>query len=93
MNEVLNGILETHLSAERYITPTAEREITAAHGADIAAKAKEVFRHLMEWPKDPAAQTMDAALGRLHDKLDRDYAWLTEKARRNVIFAFVMNWK
>lgn len=87
----VNAAFERFLSS--YLSLESRQEIEAAYGANVAAKAKEVYDRCLQCPVDWRHQTMDDALEVLSRFMETEYPWLTPAARRNINMAFIYEWK
>ena len=83
--------IETFLGS--YLSQNAREQIAARYGEAIATKVQSLYDDAMSCPVDWRTATIDTALPVLHDLLTGKYPWLSDKARTNVVGAFVMTWK
>jgi hypothetical protein len=87
INEAFENYLQSSLDIE-----TRER-IAAQYGETIAAQSEFIYKDALNCPVDGRTATMDAELAALHRFLDEKYSWLSQKARMNINYAFIMCWK
>lgn len=87
LNEIFEKYLGSYLSAESL------QLITARYGESIASQSKKIYDELMHCPVDWRTATMDSALTILASEIARKYGWLSERAKRNLNYAYLMNWK
>ena len=81
------------LTTNTYFSKKDLESIAVEYGSEAAIQAKKIYDEAIDAPVDWRTATMDSALGVLHDFLDREYSWLSPKARTNINYAFIMTWK
>lgn len=76
-----------------YLSRAARQQITDSYGEEIAAQVKTIYDAALGVPVDWRTATIDTALPVLHELLNRDYSWLSDAARRNINYAFILERK
>lgn len=76
-----------------YLSREARQGIEAAFGPVVLERVQEVYHRCLGCPVDWSRQSMDDALPILAQTMDTEFPWLSKEARRNIIGAFVLEWK
>ena len=89
---IINEAFEKYLQS--FLDKEGRGKIVANYGETIAAQAEFIYRDALNCPVDCRAATMmNSALDWLHRFLDEKCALLSQKARINLNYAFIMCWK
>ena len=81
------------LTTNTYFSKKDLESIAVEYGAETAIQIKKIYDDAIDAPIDWRTATMDSALETMHDFLNREYPWLSQKARANINYAFIMTWK
>ncbi len=87
INEAFENILQSYLSS------AVKQKITARYGEAVAVKVQCIHDDALFCPVDWRTATMDTALPILLAFLTNKYPWLSDKAKSNINYAFIMAWK
>lgn len=87
INDAFERFLNSNLSLD------AQQQITDSYGEETAAQVKAIYDEALSVPVDWRTATIDSALPVLHEFLNSDYSWLSDKARSNINYAFIMAWR
>lgn len=82
--------LENHLGS--YLSKDNEAVIAQKYGEAVLRRVKAIYTQAIDSPVDWRTAKMDDALAILGGVLDK-LPWLTQKARGNLVHAFIMTWK
>jgi hypothetical protein len=74
-----------------YFSQSEKDAIAAAHGSQTLATVLDVYNTLMDTGAGPGG--LDESFRRFDDVITAQYRWLSNKARRKLSHALMMNWK
>lgn len=91
--QFINAAIETLMTSQYSVTPAAATAIAQRYGEPVAEAVREVYAKVLYCPIDWSRAGMDEALGIVGALLTRDYPWLSQAARGQLIHTFIMNYK
>lgn len=71
----------------------AKAQLDSQFGEATTTEAARIVEALMNCPVDWSKASMDSALDVLWATMKSDYAWLSDEAKTQINYAFIMAWK